>query len=195
MGGLLLALTAGFGLIQRTLKSATEPQRKTLFFLGAAFMLIEVKSVSQIALLLGTTWLVNSAIIAGVLVMILLANWIVRAFKPKQEALFYGILIALLIVSYLIPLSLFAPLSFVGRLTVGTLFLSLPLLFAAIIFAITFERVTQPASALGVNLLGALVGGVLEYASLLTGISALNLLAAVLYGLAFYFSPARPRLK
>jgi SAM-dependent methyltransferase len=191
MGGLLLALLAGFNLIQRTLKSAAEPQRRTLFCLGAAFMLIEVKSVSQIALLLGTTWLVNSAIIAGVLIMILLANWIVRVYKPKNEALLYAVLIALLVVSYLIPLSVFAPLSFVGRLTIGSLFLSLPLLFAAIIFALTFNRVTQPASALGVNLLGALVGGVLEYASLLTGISALNLIAAVLYSLAFYFSPAR----
>jgi hypothetical protein len=39
--------------------------------------------------------------------------------------------------------------------------------------------------AFGANLLGAMVGGTLEYASLVTGYRALLVVVAVLYGLAF----------
>ena len=45
-----------------------------MFFLGAAFMLLETKAVVQLALLFGSTWLVNSLVFFTVLVMILLAN-------------------------------------------------------------------------------------------------------------------------
>jgi hypothetical protein len=60
-------------------------------------------------------------------------------------------------------------------------------LFAAIIFAITFSQVKDPGKALGMNLLGTLIGGALEYLSMMIGISALNIVASVLYALAFYF--------
>ena len=38
-----------------------------LFFMGAAFLLLETKSIVQFALLFGTTWLVNSLVFAGIL--------------------------------------------------------------------------------------------------------------------------------
>jgi hypothetical protein len=41
--------------------------------------------------------------------------------------------------------------------------------------------------AFGANLLGAMVGGLLEYTSLLVGYRALLVLTAVLYGFAFFF--------
>src|SRR4029077_15712415 len=45
-----------------------------MFFLGAAFMLLETKAVVQLALLFGSTWLVNSLVFFTALVLILLAN-------------------------------------------------------------------------------------------------------------------------
>src|SRR5216683_3264543 len=39
-----------------------------LFFMGAAFMLLETKNVTQFALLFGTTWFVNALVFGGVLV-------------------------------------------------------------------------------------------------------------------------------
>jgi hypothetical protein len=45
--------------------------------------------------------------------------------------------------------------------------------------------VEQPTVAFGANLLGAMIGGTLEYASLVTGYRALLIAAALLYGLAF----------
>ncbi len=44
------------------------------------------------------------------------------------------------------------------------------------------------------NLLGAMVGGVLEYLALLTGYRALLLVVAVLYGLAYLFASRWRRL-
>ena len=38
-----------------------------LFFMGAAFLLLETKSVATFALLFGTTWFVNALVFAGVL--------------------------------------------------------------------------------------------------------------------------------
>ena len=42
-------------------------------------------------------------------------------------------------------------------------------------------------TAFGASLLGAIVGGVLEYLSLITGFRFLLVVVAVLYGLAFVF--------
>ena len=44
-----------------------------LFFMGAAFLLLETKNVVQFALLFGTTWVVNAAVFAGVLLSVLAA--------------------------------------------------------------------------------------------------------------------------
>ena len=40
-----------------------------LFFMGAAFLLLETKSVVQFALLFGTTWFVNSLVFVGILLV------------------------------------------------------------------------------------------------------------------------------
>ena len=53
--------------------------------------------------------------------------------------------------------------------------------FAGIIFVSSFARAGFRGSALGSNLFGALVGGLLESASLWFGLKSLTILAAVLY--------------
>ena len=60
-----------------------------------------------------------------------------------------------------------------------------PIFIANLVFAHRFRDVEESNVAFGANLLGAMVGGVLEYAALVTGYQALILLVAVLYGLAF----------
>ena len=45
-----------------------------LFWLGAAFMLLEVHNVSRLALVFGTTWQVNAWVIGVILGLILIAN-------------------------------------------------------------------------------------------------------------------------
>ena len=55
-----------------------------MFFLGAAFMLLETKAVVQLALLFGSTWLVNSLVFFTALMLILLANlYVLQGFRPR----------------------------------------------------------------------------------------------------------------
>jgi len=146
-----------------------------------------VKSVSQMGLLAGTTWIVNSIVIAAILLMILIANLIQMKLQLRNVTVLYGLLLVSLLVSYFTPLSALNALPIVERLTLGSFVLCLPFVFASMIFAISFSRVKDGHSALGMNLLGTLIGGALEYSSMILGISALNLVAIVLYACAFFY--------
>ena len=56
-----------------------------MFFLGAGFMLIETKAVVHMALLFGSTWMVNSVVFFAVLVMILVANLFVLRRRDRAS--------------------------------------------------------------------------------------------------------------
>jgi SAM-dependent methyltransferase len=186
--GLIFTLCVGWRFVRMSFGSYTlNPLGRTMFCLGAAFMLVEVKSVSQMGLLAGTTWLVNSFVIGAILLMILIANLCQIRFKLQNLKVLYCLLSLSLIGSYFMPLSAFNAMPMLERLSLGGFVLALPILFASWIFAITFSKVDVPHSALGMNLLGTLVGGALEYFSMILGISALNLLALCLYACAYYF--------
>ena len=63
-----------------------------LFFMGAAFLLLETKNVATFALLFGTTWLVNALVFAGVLVVVLAAVETTRRVRtPPLPVVFVGI--------------------------------------------------------------------------------------------------------
>jgi hypothetical protein len=66
-----------------------------------------------------------------------------------------------------------------------------PIFCANLIFAARFADTSGSTAAFGANLLGALLGGTLEYASLIVGYRALLILAAVLYLVAFVLKPRR----
>ncbi|MBD3332414.1 hypothetical protein GF356_06160 [candidate division GN15 bacterium] len=151
------------------------------FFLGAAFLLLEFQNISKSILLLGSTWLVNSVIITGILLLVLLANFYVHRFKPTNLRPFYGILFVLLGLTYLTPLSWFNAMPFWPRVILGTGFLNLPIFFASVVFITSFKSVRSKNHAFGSNLLGSAVGGVLESLSFVVGVNALVLVALLLY--------------
>jgi hypothetical protein len=64
---------------------------------------------------------------------------------------------------------------------IGAMLVGLPIGFAALAFAVMFRAQRHAARGLAFNLLGAIVGGVLEYAVMLTGIKSLYLIAAAAY--------------
>ena len=72
-----------------------------------------------------------------------------------------------------------------GQWLLGGLLVALPVLFAALIFAELFESRVDSSRALAFNVFGAVVGGVLEYLSMVTGTKALYLIAAAVYAAAF----------
>src|SRR6266566_3484937 len=74
-----------------------------MFFLGVAFMLLEVKSLTTFSLLFGSTWLVNSLVFFAILSSVLLAILVNRRFKFKRIRLCYLLLFGVLLLNILLP--------------------------------------------------------------------------------------------
>ncbi len=155
-----------------------------LFFMGAAFLLLETKNVVQFALLFGTTWAVNAAVFAGVLLSVLAAIEAARRLTIRRPTLLYAGLLAALAAAWLIPPAALLDLSVVTRFMAGVTIAFLPIFMANLLFAVRFKGVGSSTVAFGANLLGAMVGGTLEYLALILGFNALLVAVAVLYGLA-----------
>jgi spermidine synthase len=162
-------------------KRSSAPFMWHFFFLGAAFMLMEVQIISKAALLFGTTWLVNSIIITALLTFILLANVVAQRVPNLPRAFAYLGLLVTLGIGYFVPANaLFLDSLVLRALAVAVVFCS-PVFFAGLVFITSFREIGFRAEAFGANLLGSLVGGLLESLSYAVGIKALVLLAAMLY--------------
>ena len=158
-----------------------------LFFMGAAFLLLETKNVVQFALLFGTTWFVNALVFTGILLAVLAAVELARRVELPRPGVLYAALLAALAIAFAVPQHALLDLDVVPRFVAAVLLAFTPIFMANLVFAQRFKDVGSSAVAFGANLLGAMVGGVLEYASLVVGYRALLLVAALLYGLAFVF--------
>ncbi len=151
------------------------------FFLGAAFMLLEAQIISKMALLFGTTWVVNSIVIAFILLLIVLSNTVVEKWPAIPVSAAYVGIFASAAVAYAVPLGRYFFPSLVLRATIAAIVLCLPVFFAGIVFVRSFADAHFSAAALGSNLFGALVGGILESFSFWFGLKSLLVLAVVLY--------------
>jgi hypothetical protein len=162
-----------------------------LFFMGAAFLLLETKNIATFALLFGTTWLVNAFVFAGVLVIVLAAVETTRRFRtPPLPLVFAGIAVALA-VSYFVEPEWLLTMPFGPRLLAAVLLAFIPIYLANVAFSKRFGASDDSRSAFGLNLLGAMLGGCMEYLALLTGYRNLLLLVAALYLCAFLLTPRR----
>ncbi len=153
------------------------------FFLGAGFLLLETKGVTELSLLFGSTWVVNAVVISAFLVMALLANALVTS-RPVSLPGAYGCLFALLAVGTILPYALLESFPAWGKVLAGGALVSLPVFFSGLIFSSSFRDAPRPAEALGINLLGAVVGGVLENTVMVGGTPILGGLVILLYVLA-----------
>jgi SAM-dependent methyltransferase len=158
-----------------------------LFFMGAAFLLLETKNVVQFALLFGTTWFVNALVFAGVLVSVLAAVIVSRHVTFRKPVRIYGVLLVALVVAYLIPQSALLSLAPIPRFFGAVAIAFFPIFTANLVFTQRFKDVGESGTAFGANLLGSMVGGCIEYVALITGYRSLLIIVAVLYGLAFFF--------
>jgi len=162
--------------------------------LGAGFMLIETRAVVQMALLFGGTWLVNAIVFCAMLVMILGANLFVLAVKPRSLTPFYVALLLSLAAGLAIPLDSFLGLSRSVQIAASCLVAFTPILFAGIVFAVSFGRATETSRAFGMNVAGAMIGGLAEYSSMLLGFQYVTVLALAFYALSWINAPGSPRL-
>jgi hypothetical protein len=151
------------------------------FALGAGFMLLETKSIVQFALLWGSTWSSASLAIASVLVMALASALVASRIEIRRRAVVAGVLLALVAVNYLVPIG---RVTFASRaaesLFYGALVFS-PVFCAGLLFSSSFKQSSSATTDFGANLLGAIVGGVGEYLSLLAGYQFLLVLVAFCY--------------
>ena len=135
----------------------------------------------------GSTWIVNSVVIAVILIAIFFSNLLVIK-VPGIKAWWAVVLIVVaLVANYYLRLERFVGLGWWTRTMVAAALLGIPVFCAGIIFSSLFARRVQRSQALGWNLVGAMLGGLVENVSMIWGLNILNLAAAACYlGVAFF---------
>jgi spermidine synthase len=160
------------------------------FFLGAAFLLLEVQNISKAAVVFGNTWQVNAIIVSAVFIMILLANLIAAKWPMISDLPVYFLLFVSCFGLYYIDLADFTFLTFFNKvLTVGA-FTTLPMFFGGVIFIKSFLHAPEKDSAFGANLMGSLIGGITQSVTFITGIKSLLIIVFI-----FYFAAMLCRFK
>ena len=153
-------------------------------FLGAGFLLLETRAMLAIAVLFGSTWIVNSIVIGIVLFMAFLGNLAVMKIPSLKEVHGYVGIFAGLALIYFLPLSLMSGQDYLVKLLLSIVLLGIPMLSAGIVFSRSLARSEKAEVALGINIVGAILGACLEYLSLLVGSNGLVLFAVLIYALS-----------
>jgi spermidine synthase len=188
MGGLAVVL---FGLFWRSSVGVGRWRLDgRMFFLGAGFMLVETKAVVNMALLFGSTWMVNTIVFAGVLVMVLAANLFVSRVRPVGLGTYYAGLMVVLALNVFVPLDAFLGLSRVAQVAAACVLAFTPILFSGVIFAVSFSWSSRPDQDFGANVAGAMLGGLAENTSMLLGFRYLTLVVIAFYALSGIFGRA-----
>ncbi len=155
------------------------------FFMGAGFMLVETKGITELGLLFGNTWQVIGIVIAAILVMAFLANLAVVRLGLRRPAV--PLLLVLLALGGGLALAKQGgfPATTAGQLA-AVVVLTCPLLFSGIAFSSLLARTGDVSAALAMNLMGAMCGGLLEYNAMYFGFQFLYLIAMGLYAAALF---------
>ncbi len=184
---LMIALALGASSLL-LLPQGTRQVRMPYFFLGAAFFLIEASNVIALSLLYGSTWYVNAVVFTGILILVLMGNLTVQWIGKLRLGLCFALLAATVCLAYVTPVSALLVIESPLLRAAAAVFVFLgPVYFAACIFASLIKEEENFYQAYGSNVLGAVVGGVCEYFSLLVGFKMLLLIVLAFY-LAAYLS-------
>ncbi len=155
-----------------------------MFFLGAAFALLEVRSLTSFALLFGSTWLVNSLVFFAILSSVLLAVLLNNRLHIRRIWVFYLLLFGALAVNLALPPETLLLGNAALRYVLASLLAFAPVFLANVIFANSFRDSEAADVAFASNLLGIMVGGMLEYFSMVIGYRLLLLPVMAFYALA-----------
>lgn len=196
---LVVGMAIGMHFLARRREQAGGPStnlavKLAFVFMGIAFLLLETKSIVQFSLLFGTTWVNTSLVFLAVLLLVLAANWTALVIRSHRALpLVYGLLLVSCLSGYFYPLRHLLELdSGFARFVLASLLTFSPIFFANLIFSISFRDQNVPEHVFGWNLLGATVGGLVEYTSMAIGYNALALIVAasytVVFALLFYYN-------
>ncbi len=181
-----IALTLLLGMVPMLLVRKGERSLNLQFlFLGAGFMLVETRSVTEMALLFGSTWVVNAITFGGILTMVFMANLVAMRWKALRPELLYPLVGLFILIHAVVPNDALLTIPWWPRLLAAILLLFSPIFFAGMCFSASFRNAKKPHVSFGSNLLGAMIGGGLEYLSMVAGFAFLDGIAGILYALAF----------
>jgi spermidine synthase len=187
-----LLLLIGFLIIRRTLSTQKDWFNSTAFFLGAGFMLVETKAITELGLLFGSTWMTVSLVILMVLLMATIANLITqRRSRPWSNGsiiLVGSLLVATLVLGYYTHIEFLKWLPPLAVNIIICILLTVPLFFSGLLFSDLLVGSRSVTELLAANIFGALFGGLLEYNSTYLGYRSLYLLAIVMYLIALLSS-------
>ena len=182
-----LLMVAGFALVGTLTLAPRKVLRRFdlhMFSLGVAFMLLEIKSLTTFSLLFGNTWLVNALVFFAILSSVLLAILVNRRFKFKRIWVFYLLLFGILLFNILLPPEALLFSNPIVRYLVASALAFAPVFLANIIFTNSFRDSEKADIAFASNLLGIMVGGGMEYFSMLIGYRMLLVFVMVFYAAA-----------
>ncbi len=158
-----------------------------MFFLGAGFMLLETKNIINFQLLFGSTWIVNSLVFIAILGLAFTSAILVKIKLIINKKVLYFLMLFAIIISVLFPLKSIIELPFYLKYLSAILISLLPIFFANLIFSSHFSNQNNAEISFGLNMIGAICGGLLEYLSMLYGYHFLLYVIGACYLLAIIF--------
>src|SRR5437763_2539757 len=182
-----LLMVVGFALVGTLTLAPRKVLRRFdlhMFSLGVAFMVLGIKSLTTFSLLFGNTWLVNAMVFFAILSSVLLAILVNRRFKFKRIWVFYLLLFGILLFNILLPPEALLFNNPIVRYLVASALAFAPVFLANIIFTNSFRDSLTADIAFASNLLGIMVGGGMEYFSMLLGYRMLLVFVMVFYAAA-----------
>ncbi|MBI5881515.1 MAG: hypothetical protein HZB91_00190 [Elusimicrobia bacterium] len=184
MGGFILLLSVAgiFGFSDRLRESVRNIRSVDweMILFGTAFLLLEIRGIITMNLLWGATWFTNAVVIQAIFLVILLGIGGTASRRMSFKSAVAGLVMSLLAV-YVCPLENLLSTDPLVKGLVSILLVGMPILFASIAFSVAYSRREEPALAFGWNLLGAVIGGLLEFLSMVLGLRNLVLLALACY--------------
>ena len=150
------------------------------FFMGAGFMLIETKGITELGLMFGNTWQVIGIVIVAILAMAYLANLAVMKLGLRRPTIPFILLLLSLGLGLAMAKAGGFPATRSGQ-AASVIVLTCPMFFSGIAFSSLLARTGDISAVLALNLFGAMCGGLLEYNSMYFGFQFLYWVAMGLY--------------
>lgn len=179
-------IAAVFLLLRREEKSSG--LHLDFFFLGAGFSLVESAAIVRLSLAFGSTWTVNAIVFAAVLLTLFSANFALLKLPRFPLAFSWAALLASLAVNFFFPVAALLELGLAARVCCSMLLTGLPVFFSGLVFSSLFKRTSEVGFPFGINMVGAMAGGAVEYVSMLLGLRMIWLVLIAVYCVALVCS-------
>jgi hypothetical protein len=183
IGAIALLAAGALAVVSPALRASAARLRTIngeMLLFGMAFLLLETRAVTALNLLWGATWFTNAVVLVSIFVVIFAGTLLAARAPLPFGASVIGLLASLAVV-YVFPLSSVLGTGLGVKSLASLLAAGLPIFFASICFAQRFAARADARAAFGWNLLGAVLGGLAEFSSMVIGLGHLVAVAALLY--------------